>query len=430
MVDNVQLNQATTPGAVIATDDVGGAQHQYVKLEFGADGTATPVDASNPLPVTQRGAGVVSTVNSTSTPLNTLTTFTGTAEDVSAYASVAFSCKTDQDGVLYFDFSTDGSAWDSTLTYNVTANINEAHRLTVTKKYFRIRFYNSSAVNQTFLRIQAILGSGEILSSPLNLAVGLDADAINVRPMDLPLMIQRGLYSDITFNNKFGRNANTAAGDAIWAASTAYTEPATAELCNVVSTSVQDDAGGGTGAGAIFITGIDENYDIVTETVQLNGIANVSTVNKYWNIHRAYVSAKAPSGTDAGAIGTITITSTAAGSPVIGALSIGYNQTQSTVYMVPRGYTAYINLPNVAGQNTTANATCDIVCMKKDFGGVFRIQMDFHLTGGTTAYHPKVFGAPLKWEEKSTILFKAISVTGAGVWDIAVDYDIWLVKNS
>jgi hypothetical protein len=36
----------------VATDDDGTAQHQYVKLEFGADGTFTKVDASNPLPVT------------------------------------------------------------------------------------------------------------------------------------------------------------------------------------------------------------------------------------------------------------------------------------------------------------------------------------------------------------------------------------------
>ena len=246
---------------------------------------------------------------------------------------------------------------------------------------------------------------------------------------DFGLQVQRGLVSGITFTNKFGRNANTVTGDAIWAASTAYTEPATAELCNVVSSSVQDDFGGGTGAGKITIVGINENYDIVTEIVELNGTANVLTANKYWNIHRAYVSTKAPSGTDAGAAGNITITSTAAGTPAMSYLALGYNQTQSTIYMVPRNYTAYINLPNVSGQNTTANSLCDIGCFKKDFGGVFRVQMDFHLTGGTTAYMPKMFGAPIKFEEKSTILFKCIANSGGGTWDVAVDYDIWLVAN-
>ena len=249
-----------------------------------------------------------------------------------------------------------------------------------------------------------------------------------VRSNDFGLDVQRGLFPNITFNNKFGRNANTATGDAIWSLSTAYTEPATAEICQVVSSSIQDDFGGGTGAGKITITGVDINYELVTEIVELNGQSNVATVNKYWNIHRAYVSTKAPTGTDAGAVGTITVTSGAAGNPVLANIAIGYNQTQSTIYMVPKGYTAYINLPNIDGQNTTANSVIDIGLFKKDFGGVFRIQADFHLTGGSTAYVDKVFGAPLKFEEKSTIMFKCISATG-GTWDLAVDYDIWLIRN-
>src|SRR5690348_3997572 len=52
MADNVRLSVGTADGATIATDDDGVAQHQYVKLEFGADNTQTKVDASNPLPVT------------------------------------------------------------------------------------------------------------------------------------------------------------------------------------------------------------------------------------------------------------------------------------------------------------------------------------------------------------------------------------------
>lgn len=52
MADNVQLNVPTTSGATIATDDIGGVQHQMVKVEFGVDGVATPVSAADPLPVT------------------------------------------------------------------------------------------------------------------------------------------------------------------------------------------------------------------------------------------------------------------------------------------------------------------------------------------------------------------------------------------
>ena len=242
---------------------------------------------------------------------------------------------------------------------------------------------------------------------------------------DYGLEVQKGNVPKTTFINKFGRNAATATGDAIWAPSTAYTEPVTCELANVTSSSASD-AAAGIGARTIHITGINELYNIVSETVTLNGVANVSTVNKYCNIHRAYVLT---AGTSETAVGTITITSTAAGTPVIASIAIGYNQTQSSVYMVPTGYKAYINLPNVAGQNTTANSLCDIGCFKKEFGGVFRIQMDFHLTGGTTAYMPKVFGAPIYFEAKSTILFKCIVASGGGTWDVAVDYDIWLIQD-
>jgi hypothetical protein len=54
MADNV----AVTPGAgaTIATDDVGGVQHQAVKVEFGTDGVATMVSSSDPLPVTAPAA--------------------------------------------------------------------------------------------------------------------------------------------------------------------------------------------------------------------------------------------------------------------------------------------------------------------------------------------------------------------------------------
>ena len=50
MADNTRLNEGVG-GDIIATDDIGGIKHQWVKLEYGADGSATPVSDSNALPV-------------------------------------------------------------------------------------------------------------------------------------------------------------------------------------------------------------------------------------------------------------------------------------------------------------------------------------------------------------------------------------------
>ncbi len=52
MADNTQLNANVTSGDTIATDDIGGVKHQRVKIEYGADGSATDVSHNNPLPIT------------------------------------------------------------------------------------------------------------------------------------------------------------------------------------------------------------------------------------------------------------------------------------------------------------------------------------------------------------------------------------------
>lgn len=53
MADNVIINAATVlGGATIATEDVGGVQHELVKIEFGDDNEAIKVTESTPLPVT------------------------------------------------------------------------------------------------------------------------------------------------------------------------------------------------------------------------------------------------------------------------------------------------------------------------------------------------------------------------------------------
>lgn len=48
MADNVILPGAGTP---VASNEIGGIQWQYLKMAFGANGTATPVDSAAPLPV-------------------------------------------------------------------------------------------------------------------------------------------------------------------------------------------------------------------------------------------------------------------------------------------------------------------------------------------------------------------------------------------
>ena len=67
MPDNTQLNTNATAGDIIATDDIAGVKHQRVKVQHGADGSATDVSSASPLPVD--GSGVTQPVSAAALPL-------------------------------------------------------------------------------------------------------------------------------------------------------------------------------------------------------------------------------------------------------------------------------------------------------------------------------------------------------------------------
>ena len=52
MTDNVNVLPSDDISSVsVATDDIGGVHYPVYKLAYGADGSQTPVDAVNPLPI-------------------------------------------------------------------------------------------------------------------------------------------------------------------------------------------------------------------------------------------------------------------------------------------------------------------------------------------------------------------------------------------
>lgn len=80
MADNVVLN-AGTGGDTVAADDVGGVKYQVVKVAVGADGAASLVSNSNPVPVSDAGGaltvdGTVAATQSGTWNVGTVTTVT------------------------------------------------------------------------------------------------------------------------------------------------------------------------------------------------------------------------------------------------------------------------------------------------------------------------------------------------------------------
>lgn len=162
MADNTQLNVGTG-GDLIASDDIAGVKHQRVKVEFGADGSATDVSSASPLPVTVSGTvsiaanGVISTVNSTAVALGIGGVFTGTSEDSTEFSDVRVSVFSDQasavDG-LQMQQSSNGTNWDNIDSYSVPAGTGKIFSVGVSARFFRIA-YTNGAVAQTAFRLQA-----------------------------------------------------------------------------------------------------------------------------------------------------------------------------------------------------------------------------------------------------------------------------------
>jgi hypothetical protein len=125
--------------------------------EIGPDvaASAMPVvlATDNPLPTK------VSTDNSTTSVLGAAAVFTGTGEDVSKFRTVVVSVYASHasasDG-FEVHFSSNGTNWDITKTYSVSATTGAYVAVPVLAQYFRVKYTNGGTL-QTSFRLQTIL---------------------------------------------------------------------------------------------------------------------------------------------------------------------------------------------------------------------------------------------------------------------------------
>ena len=177
------------------------------------DSNGNVIGSNNPLPVdgtVSAVTGSISTGNQSITPLGSGETFTGTAEQ-NLFAQVGVSCHTDQPGTLFFDFSNDGTNYNTFPVngFDVAANIHEFHTAIKLARYFRVRLVNDNDGAQTFLRLYTYYGNNFFPSStPLNQSIGQDNDALITRPAASFLNeVAQGKVGGHDFVAKFGRNS-------------------------------------------------------------------------------------------------------------------------------------------------------------------------------------------------------------------------------
>ena len=235
------------------------------------------------------------------------------------------------------------------------------------------------------------------------------------------LQVARGQIAFHESFQVFGYNPDLdTSEESVWPDGGTVPHPTVASVLAIVSTSTDDDGSpAGTGARTVFIEGLDGSYNVVSETVTLNGTTNVSTTNSYLYVNKFYVATVGSGGANAGDI-TAKVSTT-----LYDIILTGYNSRTTAHYCVPAGYTAYMTVGNfTAGQATGSTAVTGFL---KQHGpdGILRVGAVSTLNNGSVQYD---FTYPLRIPEKNCV--GATAIGAATNNSVSAFFNIVLIANS
>jgi hypothetical protein len=228
---------------------------------------------------------------------------------------------------------------------------------------------------------------------------------------------------------KFGQNADVGNSlETIWLEGGLYAYPPSATTMTV-SSSDANDTSAGTGARTIQISGLDGDYNEISETIILNGQTPVTTTNSFLRVNRGIVLTAGSGGVNAGIIyvGTGTVTSGVPANKYTTINGDGTNQTLQAFWTVPAGYTAYVYQTNIStGSSSATPAVLKTLLVVRPFGGVFNTKEVITLSDGN---HLQDYSFPLKITEKSDIEFRAESSSPSVSFNVSASLNIMYKQN-
>jgi hypothetical protein len=249
---------------------------------------------------------------------------------------------------------------------------------------------------------------------------------------------QKGLYEpfglqvargQIAFHESiqvFGYNPDVdTSEETVWPDGGTIPHPTVASVLKI-SSSNANDTSAGTGARTVFIGGLDGSYNVVSETVTLNGQTAVNTTNSYLYVNSFYVATVGSGGENAGNInaGTGTVT---AGVPAVlyDIIAIGYNNRTTGHYCIPAGYTGYmVEGLFSAGQ---ASGTTAVTGFLKQHGpdGILRVGAVSTVNNSAAVFN---FDPAYRIPEKNCVGATAIGASANNA--VSAFFNIILIANS
>jgi len=194
----------------------------------------------------------------------------------------------------------------------------------------------------------------------------------------------------------------------VWEGGGLFPFLAAASQLEVVSASANDTAAG-TGARTVLISGLDLNYNTISESVTLNGATPVPTVNNYLRINVFTTTASGSGGTNAGDI-TLRVVG---GGTTQSIARAGYGFGRSCVYTVPNGFTLFI-VSIICSVLTSPGASppgCTFGIAQRSSANNLRIPLEFQVTANVPYRHDTIYGIVL--QQKTDFMMRVTSVANA-----------------
>ena len=250
---------------------------------------------------------------------------------------------------------------------------------------------------------------------------------LNSNALDFHTEVSKGLVPKHSLIHKFGHNLDIDTGtdpETVWSTGGLYAFPSLADTLKIISSDVDDNGTGTTGALTIKVQGLDANYDVIEEDFTLNGQTAVTGSKEFLRVYRAFVTSAGSSEYNEG---VITINNSD-DSITLASIPAEHGQTHMAVYTIPRNYKGY--LTSFSGAMSKAIPSASIVLeMVFRKNGVKRIKQNIAIdTTGSTSFI-KYFDCPLLIEEKTDIYVNAkeVSANNSGVFS---NFSIILVDQS
>lgn len=236
-----------------------------------------------------------------------------------------------------------------------------------------------------------------------------DGNPINSFGAASNIPIAGGQIAGYNYVHKFGANTGLSNQDyeTIWDGSNLYPWA----TMDTAATTLTTNAETGNNGAEITIQGLNENWELTTEVLTLDGTAQ-TTSNSWKRVFRGFVSGSQEITAD------FTLSK---GAVVVLQIGTEAQQTLMSIYTIPAGKTGYLfNLD----ATTLKNEQVTMKIKARLFEKIFRTKHIFQVAG---VHYNHTFTVPLYFPEKTDIDLRAIG--GSSGLDAYAHFDMIIVDN-